>query len=122
MISTGAKSRTRLALSRVTLVGEHRRGDLVLPSQEPIGRLLPDVMRLLDDRVGTRPQTRHLVAGDGSVLDPDATLESAAVADGAVLRLVRVGGAPSAPGVHDLTGGQRQALSLIHISEPTRPY
>lgn len=103
MISTGASSRAGLALSRVTLVGEHRRVDLVLPSQEPIGRLLPEVMRLLGDRVGTRPQTRHLVAGDGSVLDLDATLESADVADGAVLRLVRVEDAPSAPVVHDVT-------------------
>lgn len=103
MISTGASSRAGLALSRVTLVGEHRRVDLVLPSQEPIGQLLPEVMRLLGDRVGTRPQTRHLVAGDGSVLDLDATLESADVADGAVLRLVRVEDAPSAPVVHDVT-------------------
>ncbi|MEV5525889.1 type VII secretion integral membrane protein EccD [Streptomyces prunicolor] len=90
-------------MSRVTLVGERRRVDLVLPSQEPIGRLLPEVMRLLGDRVGVRPQTRHLVAGDGSVLDLDATLESADVADGAVLRLVRIEDAPSAPVVHDVT-------------------
>ncbi|MFI6543633.1 type VII secretion integral membrane protein EccD [Streptomyces prunicolor] len=103
MISTGASSRAGLALSRVTLVGERRRVDLVLPSQEPIGRLLPEVMRLLGDRVGVRPQTRHLVAGDGSVLDLDATLESADVADGAVLRLVRIEDAPSAPVVHDVT-------------------
>ncbi|GAA3834675.1 hypothetical protein GCM10022403_079330 [Streptomyces coacervatus] len=96
-------SRTGLALSRVTLVGERRRVDLVLPSQEPIGRLLPEVMRLLDDQVGARPQTRHLVAVDGTVLDPDATLESAGVVDGAVLRLVRVEDAPSAPVVHDVT-------------------
>lgn len=75
----------------------------MLPSQEPIGLLLPEVMRLLGDRVGARPQTRHLVAGDGSVLDLDATLESAGVADGAVLRLVRVEDAPSAPVVHDVT-------------------
>ena len=99
-------------MSRVTLVGEHRRVDLVLPSQEPIGRLLPDVMRLLGDRVGTRPQTRHLVAGDGSVLDPDATLESAAVADGAVLRLVRVEDAPSAPVVHDVTDEAAEDLDI----------
>ncbi|WP_425579647.1 type VII secretion integral membrane protein EccD [Streptomyces coacervatus] len=103
MISAGAMSRTGLALSRVTLVGERRRVDLVLPSQEPIGRLLPEVMRLLDDQVGARPQTRHLVAVDGTVLDPDATLESAGVVDGAVLRLVRVEDAPSAPVVHDVT-------------------
>ncbi|MFD8304424.1 EsaB/YukD family protein [Streptomyces sp. NPDC059690] len=89
MISTGASSRTGLALSRVTLVSERRRVELVLPSQEPVGRLLPEVLRLLDDRVGTRPQTRHLVTADGGVLAPEASLESAGVIDGDVLRLVR---------------------------------
>ncbi|MGW7269319.1 type VII secretion integral membrane protein EccD [Streptomyces sp. NPDC054864] len=93
----------RTALSRVTLVGEGRRVDLVLPSQEPIGRLLPDVMRLLDDRVDAQPMLRHLVTADGSVLAQDGTLESAGVPDGAALRLVRVEDAPSAPVVHDVT-------------------
>ncbi|MGW2701515.1 type VII secretion integral membrane protein EccD [Streptomyces sp. NPDC001340] len=101
MISGGIVSRT--ALSRITLVGERRRVDLVLPSQEPVGLLLPEVMRLLDDRVGERPQTRHLVTADGSALEPDTTLESAGVPDGAVLRLVRVEDAPSAPVVHDVS-------------------
>lgn len=77
--------------------------DLVLPSREPVGLLLPEVMRLLDDRVGERVQARHLVMGDGSALEPDDTLESAGVPDGAVLRLVRVEDAPSAPVVHDVS-------------------
>ncbi|MFF6780063.1 type VII secretion integral membrane protein EccD [Streptomyces sp. NPDC012510] len=93
----------RTALSRVTLVGERRRVDLVLPSREPVGLLLPEVMRLLDDRVGERPELRHLVTADGSALAHDSTLESAGVADGAVLRLVRAEDAPSAPVVHDVT-------------------
>ncbi|WP_208899619.1 type VII secretion integral membrane protein EccD [Streptomyces incarnatus] len=101
MISRGTVSRT--ALSRVTLVGERRRVDLVLPAREPVGLLLPEVMRLLDDRVAERPQARHLVTADGSALEPDATLESAGVPDGAVLRLVRVEDAPSAPVVHDVS-------------------
>ncbi|MFI6089564.1 type VII secretion integral membrane protein EccD [Streptomyces sp. NPDC051218] len=101
MSRTSGPSRT--ALSRVTLVGERRRVDLVLPSQEPIGRLLPDVMRLLGDRVDAQPMLRHLVTVDGSVLAQDGTLESAEVPDGAVLRLVRVEDAPSAPVVHDVT-------------------
>lgn len=87
----------------MTLVGERQRVDLVLPSQEPIGRLLPDVMRLLDDRVDAQPMLRHLVTADGSALAHDSTLESAGVSDGAVLRLVRVEDAPSAPVVHDVT-------------------
>ncbi|MFD5299893.1 type VII secretion integral membrane protein EccD [Streptomyces mutabilis] len=106
-MSTGSLSRaaatSRTALSRVTLVGERRRVDLVLPSREPVGVLLPEVMRLLDDQVGERPELRHLVLPDGSALAHDSTLESAGVPDGAVLRLVRVEDAPSAPVVHDVT-------------------
>ncbi|MEU9029666.1 type VII secretion integral membrane protein EccD [Streptomyces sp. NPDC048383] len=101
MVSTGTTSGT--ALSRVTLVGERRRMDLVLPSQEPVGRLLPDVIRLLDDRVVAQPMLRHLVTGDGSVLEHDTSLADAGVTDGAVLRLVRVQDSPSAPVVHDVT-------------------
>mgnify|MGYP006159220649 CR=1 FL=1 len=99
-------------MSRVTLVGERRRVDLVLPSQEPIGLLLPEVMRLLDDRVGDRPALRHLVAADGSVLPQDGTLESVGVVDGAVLRLVRVEDAPSAPVVHDVTDEAAEDLDV----------
>ncbi|MDJ0345620.1 type VII secretion integral membrane protein EccD [Streptomyces sp. H10-C2] len=110
MINTGSLSRT--ALSRVTLVGERRRVDLVLPSQEPIGLLLPDVMRLLDDRPSGRPLLRHLVTADGSALAHESTLESAGVPDGAVLRLVRAEDAPSAPVVHDVTDGAAADLDV----------
>ncbi|MHB9854788.1 type VII secretion integral membrane protein EccD [Streptomyces sp. Tue6028] len=90
-------------MSRVTLIGELRRVDLVLPSREPVGLLLPEVMRLLDDRVSARPELRHLVTADGSALAHDSTLESAGVPDGAVLRLVRLEDAPATPVVHDVT-------------------
>ncbi|MFF3767819.1 type VII secretion integral membrane protein EccD [Streptomyces sp. NPDC001922] len=110
MVAAGALCRT--ALSRVTLVGERRRIDLVLPSQEPVGRLLPDVLRLLDDRVPARPSLRHLVTADGSVLAQDSTLESAGIPDGAVLRLVRVEDAPSAPVVHDVTDEVAEDLDV----------
>ncbi|WP_405476849.1 EsaB/YukD family protein [Streptomyces sp. NBC_00009] len=90
MISTGPLSRT--ALSRVTLVGARRRVELVLPSREPLGVLPPEVLRLLDD--GSSPHDR-LIAADGSALEPDSTLESAGVSDGAVLRLVRSEGSAS---------------------------
>ncbi|MEU4999341.1 type VII secretion integral membrane protein EccD [Streptomyces sp. NPDC021622] len=101
MSRTSGTSRT--ALSRVTLVGERRRVDLVLPSQEPVGLLLPEVLRLLDDQAAGRPMLRHLVTADGSALAHDSTLESAGISDGAVLRLVQAEDAPSAPVVHDVT-------------------
>ncbi|MFF4254958.1 type VII secretion integral membrane protein EccD [Streptomyces sp. NPDC001663] len=103
---------SRTALSRITLVGERRRVDLVLPSREPVGLLLPEIMRLLDDRVGPRPELRHLVTADGSALAHDGTLESAGVPDGAVLRLVRIEDAPSAPVVHDVTDEVADDLGL----------
>ncbi|MFC5956561.1 type VII secretion integral membrane protein EccD [Streptomyces pratens] len=106
-MSTGALSRETAGgpavLSRVTLVGERRRVDLVLPAREPVGLLLPEIMRLLDDRVAGRPASRHLVTVDGSALDHDSTLETAGIRDGAVLRLVRAEDAPPAPVVHDVT-------------------
>ncbi|MGK5530591.1 type VII secretion integral membrane protein EccD [Streptomyces sp. URMC 129] len=90
-------------VSRVTLVGDRRRVDLVLPSDEPIGELLPDVMRLLGERPAATPMVRRLIAPGGAVLAQDDTLASAGVADGAVLRLVREPETPAAPVVHDVT-------------------
>ncbi|MFE7390536.1 type VII secretion integral membrane protein EccD [Streptomyces sp. NPDC057582] len=94
---------SRAQLSRVTLVGERRRADIVLPSDTPIGQLLPDILQLLDDRAASRPMTRQLITSDGSALPHDSTLSSAEIADGAVLRLVRAHSAPPAPVVHDVT-------------------
>ncbi|CAM5512160.1 type VII secretion integral membrane protein EccD [Streptomyces abikoensis] len=112
MIAAGTTNRTGTELSRVTLVGERRRVDLVLPAQEPVGLLIPEVLRLLDDPVAERPSSRHLVTADGSALAHDATLQSAGIADGAVLRLVRVEDAPSAPVVHDVTDEAAEQLDL----------
>ncbi|MBV6701395.1 type VII secretion integral membrane protein EccD [Kitasatospora aureofaciens] len=100
MVSTATTSPARL--SRVTLIGERRQADVVLPSDTAIGLLLPDILQLLDDQAASRPMTRQLVTSDGSALPQDSTLDSAGVADGAVLRLVRTHSAPPAPVVHDV--------------------
>lgn len=110
MVSTETMARNHL--SRVTLIGERRRADLVLPSDTPIGQLLPDLLRLLDDRAASRPATRQLITSDGSALPHDATLSSAEIPDGAVLRLVRAHAAPPAPVVHDVTDQVADDLDL----------
>ncbi|MET7934315.1 type VII secretion integral membrane protein EccD [Streptomyces sp. NPDC005322] len=102
----------RTELSRVTLVGERRRVDIVLPSDEPVGRLLPDVLRLVDDHVPERPMLRHLVTAGGTVLAQDATLTSASIPDGAVLRLVLERDVPAAPVVHDVTDEVAEDLDV----------
>jgi type VII secretion integral membrane protein EccD len=110
VVSTATSFRTQL--SRVTLIGERRRADIVLPSDTPIGQLLPDILQLLDDRAASRPTTRQLITSDGSALPHDATLSSAEVPDGAVLRLVRAHAAPPAPVVHDVTDQVADDLDL----------
>ncbi|MFC9493613.1 EsaB/YukD family protein, partial [Streptomyces sp. NPDC056982] len=97
-MSTGPLSRT--ALSRVTLVGARGRVELVLPSREPLGMLLPEVLRLLDDDGSPHTSHHRLIAADGSALEADSTLESAGVSDGAVLRLVPVEDWASVPATH----------------------
>ncbi|MEU1348217.1 type VII secretion integral membrane protein EccD [Streptomyces sp. NPDC005776] len=103
---------SRAEMSRVTLVGERRRADIVLPSDTPVGQLLPDILQLLDDRAAARPLTRQLLTSDGSALPHDSTLASAGIGDGAVLRLVRTHAAPPAPVVHDVTDQVADSLDL----------
>jgi type VII secretion integral membrane protein EccD len=88
--------------SRVTLVGARRRIDLVLPSTEPVGSLLPDLLAMLGDEAQSPPRARQLVGADGDVLAPDLTLAEAEVQDGAVLRVVAQHEVPPAPVVHDV--------------------
>ncbi|MEU9484575.1 type VII secretion integral membrane protein EccD [Streptomyces decoyicus] len=110
MVSRATTSQAQL--SRVTLVGERRRADVVLRADTPVGHLIPDVLQLLDDRPASRPMTRQLMTSDGSVLPYDSTLASAGIADGAVLRLVTTHSAPPAPVVHDVTDQVADDLDL----------
>ncbi|WP_030677212.1 type VII secretion integral membrane protein EccD [Streptomyces rimosus] len=110
MVSRAASSRAQL--SRVTLVGERRRADVVLLSDTPIGQLIPEILPLLGDRPAPRPVARQLMTSDGSVLPHDSTLASAGVSDGAVLRLVTTHSAPPAPVVHDVTDQVADDLDL----------
>ncbi|WP_017591976.1 type VII secretion integral membrane protein EccD [Nocardiopsis potens] len=96
--------------SRVTLVGERRRVDAVLPAEEPIGALMPDVLRMLGDAPDGPATPRHLSTVGGDLLDADATLADREVADGSVLRLVRADDPLPAPIVHEVPEAVGTAL------------
>jgi type VII secretion integral membrane protein EccD len=91
------------AYSRVTLVGRDRRVDAVLPSDEALGTLVPELLRLVGDRVESPARVRQVVTLTGDVLPEDLTLREADVLDGTVLRLVAREDAPPIPVVHDVT-------------------
>lgn len=90
-------------LTRVTLAGPRRRVDLALPSDEPVGLLLPDILRLTAHRSGRAPAVLGLAMADGRMLGPAGTLREAGVPDGAVLRVRGLADAPPAPAVLDLS-------------------
>jgi type VII secretion integral membrane protein EccD len=89
--------------SRVTVVGERKRLDAVLPADEPLGVLLPDLLRMLDEPLQQTPQRRFLTTAAGQLVPPEGTLSSAQIIDGAVLRLASEGELPPPPTVYDVT-------------------
>ena len=90
-------------LSRVTLAGTRRRLDLVLPSDEPIGVLLPEIVAMVGHPATGEARGYQLSTVDARVLDPATTLSAAGVPDGAVLRVDPLVEAPPAAIVHDVS-------------------
>lgn len=89
--------------SRVTVIGQRRRLDAVLPADEPLGVLLPDLLRMLDEPLQQTPQRRFLTTATGALVPPEGTLASAQIIDGTVLRLASEGELPPPPTVYDVT-------------------
>lgn len=89
--------------SRVTLIGRRKRADLVLPSTEPIGALLPEILEILDESTTGTPRRLGVATATGNLLSVDLTLAGAGVVDGAVLRLVAEDEIPPPPVVNDVT-------------------
>jgi type VII secretion integral membrane protein EccD len=89
--------------SRVTVIGQRRRLDAVLPADEPLGVLLPDLLRMLGEPLQQTPQRRFLTTATGALVPPEGTLASAQIIDGAVLRLAAEGELPPPPTVYDVT-------------------
>lgn len=89
--------------SRVTVIGRRRRADLVLPSGEPIGALLPELLDVLGEPTSGDPRRLGIATASGDLLAPDLTLAGGNVPDGALLRLVAEDEIPPPPVVTDVT-------------------
>ncbi len=103
---TSAASRAPAAtgrLTRVTLVGPRRRADLVLPSDEPIGMLLPEIVAMIGSGPAVEPRAYQLSMLDGRVLEPASSLRGTGVTDGTLIRVDPLTEAPPAPIVHDVS-------------------
>ena len=60
--------------SRVTIIGRQRQMDAVLPVDEPLGRLMPDLLRMLGEPVDPSPRRRYLTTPTGQTVSIELTL------------------------------------------------
>ncbi len=85
--------------TRLTLIGNDRRADMVVPDGEPIAAVLPDILQLLDHA----PGPIVLVTRTGDRLDTDRTLAEQDIADGTPLWVTAIDSAPPPAQVTDIT-------------------
>lgn len=93
------------ALTRITVIGNHRHLDLRLPSDEPLASLVPRIRELLLDGMEDQRNggtSTVLTTAVGTVLEGAQTLSTASVKDGTRLYLREEGALPPAPEVYDV--------------------
>ncbi|RIX28468.1 EsaB/YukD family protein [Amnibacterium setariae] len=108
--------------TRITVVGSQRRAVVVVPNDETVGTLVPQLMDLLGEPAARVARPLTLTRLTGEQLDPDRSPAELAVADGELLRLVRLDEAPPPPEVSDVTDAVSDSLADRHDrwDAPTR--
>jgi len=98
--------------TRLTVAGATRRSEVVVASDEPLGAALPRLLDLLGETGGTVAHPLTLVATDGAQVDIGRSPQQLELADGTLLRLVRLDAAPPPPVVIDVTDAAADARGL----------
>jgi type VII secretion integral membrane protein EccD len=99
--------------TRVSLTGDHRNADLLLPSDTPVGALMPQILDILDDRPRESLGAKVLVRPDGDAVPAAQTFAEAGVLDGERLALVSQTEAPPAPIIYDLNDTVSDATDAV---------
>ncbi|MBD3942212.1 EsaB/YukD family protein [Microbacterium sp. NEAU-LLC] len=97
--------------TRLSVTGTSRRTDIVVPSDEPVGTILPSLLRLLGEPTGTVDRPLALVHADGEPVDLARSARGSDLLDGTSLRLVRLDAAPPPPVVIDVTDAAAEAYA-----------
>lgn len=88
---------------RVTITGERRNGEMLLPTDRQVAELMPEILQICGSAGHDRtPQALTLTPLGSATLRPHQTLEEAGVENGAVLSLDRRDEAVPRPVVFDL--------------------
>ncbi len=102
--------------TRLTVAGSARRAEVVVPSGEPVGAALPRLLDLLGETAGTVERPLAVIAPDGEQVNIALTPQQLDLADGTLVRLVRLDAAPPPPVVIDVT----DAAADAHDARPDR--
>jgi type VII secretion integral membrane protein EccD len=102
-----------LPYTRVALVGDRRNADLLLPSDAPVGILMPQILEVLQDRPEESLGAKVLVRSSGDAVPAAQTFAEAGVLDGERLTLVSRTEAPPAPIVYDLNDEVSDATDAV---------
>ncbi|MEU4360780.1 EsaB/YukD family protein [Promicromonospora sp. NPDC023987] len=97
--------------TRVTVVGSARRGDIVLPSDEELAVLLPQILDLVAEPPGQGAVA--LVRHTGDQLDVSHDLDTLGLPDGEILRVVRAQDAPPPAEIADVTEAATDVLTEL---------
>lgn len=98
--------------TRLSVTGTSRRTEIVVPSDEPVGTILPSLVRLLGEPTGTVERPLALVGVDGEPVDLARTARGSGLLDGTALQLVRLDAAPPPPVVIDVTDSAAEAFAV----------
>ncbi|PII82257.1 hypothetical protein BMH32_04265 [Leucobacter sp. OLJS4] len=96
---------------RMIVRGASKRATIVVPADEPLASLLPDITMLLEEQPS--PAGFTLVTPIGTELDLSASLAEQDIATGTVLRVLPVSEAPSPPEVSDVTDAVAEHFEQI---------
>ncbi|WP_200829853.1 EsaB/YukD family protein, partial [Cellulomonas algicola] len=98
--------------TRLTLVGAERRAEVVVPSDEGVAAMLPQLLELLGESPRLAPQAVALVRVTGDQVDLALDPASQGLLDGEVLRVVRAAAAPPPAEVADVTDAAAEELRV----------
>lgn len=91
-----------MAYTRLTIIGSHRKAEMVLPDDEPAGSLLPQLLDILDERI-PGGQEIALATLSGEHISLDATLGEQGISHGTMIHLIPLDDAPQPPEIVDIT-------------------
>ena len=90
--------------TRLTVISAQARAEVVMPSDEPVGAQLPELLNLLGTAQGTQLAPIQIVRSGGDILDLEQSLVQQEVLDGEIVRIMTDDEVPPPAEVSDISG------------------